>query len=447
MISLKIKKGYDLNIEGAPAAGLEELSEPTRLGFLPDRIRFVKPRLLVEPDMAVKVGTPLMEDKRDPNLKFLSPGGGKIERITFGPRRVIREIVIARDSIEEYEEFHKVSRGELDHIAREELVTLIMKGGLWPLLRELPFRDVANRQQVPNAIYVNLDNADLFHAGPEIYLKGRRELFEFGVKVLKRLAENVKIATCRDADYVRTELDWLVTHRVSGPYPSDDPGTVLYHTKKSASENHSWFISGQDLLLLAELLTSGRYPTRRVVTVAGSAVRQAKHLRTRLGVPFDHLTRALLSDGKNHRFICGGVMRGYKSSAGGFMGFYETALTVMPEGDEEEFLGFVRPGYSKPTHSKAFLSVFNKKKLEYSCSTHGELRPCVNCGYCDTVCAVDILPQFTYKAILADAIEEALEHGLLDCVECGLCSYVCPSKIPLVDTLIKAKADYHKELG
>jgi Na+-transporting NADH:ubiquinone oxidoreductase subunit A len=76
---------------------------------------------------------------------------------------------------------------------------------------------------------------------------------------------------------------------------------------------------------------------------------------------------------------------------------------------------------------------------------HGEERACVNCGYCTDVCPVDILPQFTYKSILADEIEEALAHGLLDCVECGLCSYVCPSKIELFDVLKNTKRAYYLE--
>jgi Na+-transporting NADH:ubiquinone oxidoreductase subunit A len=67
--------------------------------------------------------------------------------------------------------------------------------------------------------------------------------------------------------------------------------------------------------------------------------------------------------------------------------------------------------------------------------------------HCADVCPVDILPQMAFKAILAEEIEEALQHGLLDCVECGLCSYVCPSKIELSQTFKTAKAAYAKEIG
>ena len=60
---------------------------------------------------------------------------------------------------------------------------------------------------------------------------------------------------------------------------------------------------------------------------------------------------------------------------------------------------------------------------------------------------MDILPQFTFKAVEADEIEEALALGLLDCVECGLCSFVCPAKLELSDILKKAKEAYAKEIA
>ncbi len=83
--------------------------------------------------------------------------------------------------------------------------------------------------------------------------------------------------------------------------------------------------------------------------------------------------------------------------------------------------------------------------MPMDCNCHGEERACINCGYCTEVCPVDILPQFTYKSILSDEIEEALAHGLLDCVECGLCTYVCPCKIELCDNLKNTKKAYYLE--
>ena len=120
-------------------------------------------------------------------------------------------------------------------------------------------------------------------------------------------------------------------------------------------------------------------------------------------------------------------------------------MTVLPAGNKTEFLGFLRPGWRKPSRSRAFLSALNRGPFTLDNGKHGEERACVNCGSCARVCPVDILPQFTIKSVLAGEVEESLSHGLLDCVECGLCTYVCPSKIELNGILRQARRDYYKE--
>ena len=129
----------------------------------------------------------------------------------------------------------------------------------------------------------------------------------------------------------------------------------------------------------------------------------------------------------------------------GYLGLFETALTVIPAGPAEEFLALVAPGVHRPSYSRVFLSALVSGPLEVDCNYHGEERACVACSYCNRVCPVEILPQLAFKSVLADDVEEALAHGLLDCVECGLCAHVCPSKIDISDILKHARRDYYKE--
>ena len=91
MILFNIKKGFDLKIEGSPLPEIVELDQPDFVAFLPERIPFIKPKLLVKPGDRVKIGSALFIDKRNPDIKFLSPGSGKIDKINYGPRRVIKE--------------------------------------------------------------------------------------------------------------------------------------------------------------------------------------------------------------------------------------------------------------------------------------------------------------------------------------------------------------------
>jgi Na+-transporting NADH:ubiquinone oxidoreductase subunit A len=443
MISVRVKKGYHLNIEGAPGPELEELEKPDHVALLPERIPFVKPRLLVEKGDQVKIGTPIFEDKRNTDLKFLSPGGGEIIQIHFGPRRVIKEIVIKLDDTEAQEEFEVIPEETIKSAEREKLVKMILKGGLWPLIRQFPFRDIARPEEIPPAIFVSVGAEEPFQAAPEFWLNGKKDLFGYGINLLRNLSEQVYVcAPQSNADALKA-FDGLVTHTYQGIYPADDPSVLLYHLRKSPSENRSWYMNGQDVLLLAQLLKNGTYPTERTAAIAGTCATERKHLRTRLGVPLKHLAKG--QNGSGTRYVVGGILTGYTAPQESYLGFYETSLTLVPEGKEKEAFGFLRPGLNKPSYSRTFLSAFKRSDMLMDCNLHGDERACINCGTCASVCPVDILPQFTMKCVLADEVEESLEHGLLDCAECGLCSYVCPSKIEICTILKEAKAEYYKE--
>ena len=69
MISVHVRKGYDLKIAGKPSREVEVLEKPDSVAVLPEKIPFIKPRLKIEVGDNVKVGSILFEDKRNPDLK------------------------------------------------------------------------------------------------------------------------------------------------------------------------------------------------------------------------------------------------------------------------------------------------------------------------------------------------------------------------------------------
>ncbi len=444
--TVHVKKGYQLRIEGIVGATLKPLKPPGRVAVCPARVPFIKPRLRVKKGDDVRIGTLLFEDKQEPRFQFLSPGGGRIDNIRFGPRRVIEQVVIALARDENQVVFPALTEQTLATISRSDLVNMIMAGGVWPLIRALPFRDIPAPDTLPPAIFVGLDDLEPFQTAPEVYLTGNEDLFDFGVRVLKLLANTVYVTAAKANRKVEKCLNGQINLVYTGKYPAGDPGVLLYHVKTTATENNSWFIAGQDVLMLARLLTTGHYPTERVVAIGGSAADEKQHVQARLGASIADLLGYPV-DPAVMRCVSGGVFRGQVVSPDGFLGLYETALTLLPEGNEKEFMALFNPGWKKQTYSRVYLSHLNPADLTVSCNRHGDERACIACMHCADVCPVDILPQLTYKAVLAGEVEEALAHGLLDCVECGLCTYVCPSKIELMDALTATKTAYRKERG
>jgi Na+-transporting NADH:ubiquinone oxidoreductase subunit A len=447
MKAVTIKKGYRLRMAGAPSNDLASLNEPSQIALCADKIPFIRPRLKVSQKDKVRVGSLLLEDKRQAAIKFLSPAAGTVHRIEFGPRRVIKAVIIDRDSDETHVDLQAIHRGRLETLARDSLVEHILQGGLWWIFRELPYRNLPSPATVPPLILVSLDAKEPFQPSPAVYLDGRMDLFRYGIKVLEKLSRNqVVISADRRNKDVINRCHAMITHTVSGQYPSDDPATLLYHIKQSPDQNRAWIITGQDVILLAQMLSLGRYPTERIIAVGGSEVVDGRHFRTRIGVPLSHLVDASQANSQN-RIVVGGMMRGHASGPDDFMDLSATAVTLVPKGEEARFLALFNPGPTMPSYSRTFLSRLNPGQLVYDCNLNGGRRACIACMHCADVCPVDILPQMAYKAIQAEEIEEALQHGLLDCVECALCSYVCPSKIELSQTFKTAKAVYAKEIG
>lgn len=446
MKTVKIKKGWQFKIVGKPSQRIENRPPITHVAFVLDKIPFMKPRLLVQVGNKVKIGSVLFEDKKYPDLKFLSPGCGTISDITYGPRRVLHEIVIALDKDEAFETFEELTEPALDQIKRSSLINHLMTGGMWPFLRQLPFRAIANSKSHPNAVWVSLGSADPFQPNAQVYLNGQIDFFEFGIKALRRLVGTVNICRYDETAVKNHSAANSVSHRILGKYPASDPGVVLYHTKKTASENQNWYIDGQDVIHLGKFLKTGAYPIDRIVSFSDGSSGNSCHLKTRTGVRLKDLASPPIND-PHKRWIVGGVLSGYTSAGDKFLDPHHASVIIMEETHKSELFGFIRPGFKKLSNSRTVISAFSAAPLPISSDMHGENRPCVNCGYCAAICPVDIMPQLTYKSIFADEIEEALAYGLLDCVECGLCSFVCPSKIELSDFLINAKHRYHKELN
>ena len=62
-----------------------------------------------------------------------------------------------------------------------------------------------------------------------------------------------------------------------------------------------------------------------------------------------------LKEGEN-RIISGDILTGTKIDITGNLGFYDTTVTVIKEGKEQEFLGWILPGINKLSASRTFFS-------------------------------------------------------------------------------------------
>ena len=89
---IKIKKGLDLPIKGKPEQIISLSKDPSTIAILgPDYVG-MKPTLEVRVADTVKLGHVLFTDKKNPALKYTSPGAGEIISIHRGEKRALLSV-------------------------------------------------------------------------------------------------------------------------------------------------------------------------------------------------------------------------------------------------------------------------------------------------------------------------------------------------------------------
>jgi Na+-transporting NADH:ubiquinone oxidoreductase subunit A len=71
-----------------------------------------------------------------------------------------------------------------------------------------------------------------------------------------------------------------------------------------------------------------------------------------------------------------------------------------------------------------------KKEYAIASNINGGHRAIIQSGLYEQVVALDVMPEFLLKAVLAEDLDLMEQLGILECDEedFALCSYICPSK-------------------
>jgi len=86
---IKFKKGLDLPIKGKPEQTITQSKDPSTVAMLGPDFVGMKPTMEVRVADTVKLGQVLFTDKKNPVLKYTSPGAGEIVSIHRGEKRAI----------------------------------------------------------------------------------------------------------------------------------------------------------------------------------------------------------------------------------------------------------------------------------------------------------------------------------------------------------------------
>ncbi|EPM2808112.1 Na(+)-translocating NADH-quinone reductase subunit A [Yersinia enterocolitica] len=428
---IKIKKGLDIPIAGAPAQIIEEGPTIHHVALLGEEYVGMRPSMLVQEGDWVKKGQALFEDKKNPGVMFTAPASGKVSAINRGERRVLQSVVIEIDGNEQVP-FEHYEESSLNQLSDEQVQRHLLASGLWTALRTRPFSKTPVPNSRPRAIFVSAMDTQPLAANPQVIIAAESDAFNHGLTILARLTEG-KVHVCHApgqavASYQNAQVTY---NEFSGPHPAGLVGTHIHFLEPVSLNKTVWHVGYQDVIAIGKLFTRGELWTDRIVSLAGPQVEQPVLLRTRLGASLSELTAGQLKEGDN-RIISGSVLSGTAFSAThGYLGRFHQQVPVIREGREKELFGWVMPGRDKYSITRTTLGHFFKHKLfAFSTDMHGGERAMVPIGNYERVMPLDILATHLLRDLLAGDTDSAAALGCLELDEedLALCTFVCPGK-------------------
>ena len=190
---------------------------------------------------------------------------------------------------------------------------------------------------------------------------------------------------------------------------------------------------------------------QRLVAVAGSEVAKPRYVKVLPGTPMKNILEGQVEEGAAVRVISGNPLTGTGVGMDGFLGYYDNCVTVLPEGNYYEMLGWLAPRLDKFSNNRAYFSWLFGKKGGYKLdtNTNGEHRAFVVTGEYEKVFPFDIYPMQLLKAMLANDIEAMERLGIYEVTEedFALPEYVCTSKQPLQEIVRESLLELQKEIS
>ena len=475
--TINIRKGLDLPIGGAAELCLTDARSILTYAVKPTDFVGLAPRLVVEEGDKVSIGDALFVNKHDERIRFTSPVSGQVKAIVRGEKRKLMEVVVEAD-------FKSFGSARLDckssptPMVADAIKEAMLQCGLWTTLRQRPFGTVADPDDRPKAIFVSAFSSAPLAPDYDFVMQGKEEWLKKGFEALTQLTDGKVHISFRPNQPLAQQFNSSTNqqfniHFIKGPHPSGNIGAQIAHIDPINKGEVVWTMNLQDVAVLGELVATGVYYPEKVIAVAGPNIKNPHYYRVKAGACLAEITKAQLlniehpkinaiDSAMENRIISGDILSGTQIATNGFLGAYDDLVSIIPEGNYYDFMGWLMPGFRKFSFSRTFLSGFMPKSTfkplgmklprfenlwKFDTNTHGDERPLVFTGNFERVFPFDIYPTQLIKACIIGDIELMENLGIYEVEpeDFALCEFIDTSKTDIQTIIREALEKLRKE--
>ena len=430
---IKIKKGLNINLLGEADKTIENAIVSNFYTLRPDDFHGVIPKLIAREGAKVKAGEAVFYDKSDERVKFASPVSGEIIEIARGAKRKILSIKIQADKEQSFADNGKL---DVEKASADEIKAKLLSSGAWVFIKQRPYDIIAKPDRSPKAIFISGYDSAPLAADYDFTLKGKEAELQTAISALGKLTEgNVHVSVGKNSNSPLAGLKGITLHHLSGPHPVGNVGTQINRINPVNKGETVWTVAPQDLVIIGELLMTGKFNAERIIAMAGASIKKPRYFITKIG---SEVATMIYDNGidkdSNVRIISGNVLTGNEVKPDGALGYYSNMITVIPEGNDYEFFGWNKPVFNKISTTRAltFSWLNPKKKYDLNTNTNGEHRAFVVTGSYEEVFPMDIYPMQILKSCMYKDLDEMEALGMYEVApeDFALTEFVCVSKQP-----------------
>jgi Na+-transporting NADH:ubiquinone oxidoreductase subunit A len=381
-----------------------------------------------EGDVVTRGGL-LFTDKKNPVVRFTSPGSGTVTSISRGDTRRFVSVTVNLDGRDAHETFPTAARD------RDSVRAALVASGLWAALRARPFGKIPDPAAVPAGIFITAIDTEPLAPDPAPLIAAAADDFLRGQAALAKLTDGLVYVCHREGAQVPAEKSVSVrAEAFAGPHPAGLPGTHIHFLLPASPKRPVWHIGYQDVIAAGRLFASGQLEPVRTIALTGPCMLRPHLVRAPFGASVEDLLHNQLDAREGPvRAISGSVLIGRTATGPeAYLGRYHRQVTALPTESRREFLAWLRPGFgkfsAKPTFAGSVLG--GGRGQRFTTSTNGSPRAMVPVGMYEKVMPLDILPTFLLRALASEDDDGAAALGALELAEddLALCSFVCPGK-------------------